>query len=133
MLDWTKVKHFTQDEFDDPTSPGSGANMVGELVFMLDAARELAGVPFIIESGYRTVGHNRVVGGAPSSAHLTGEAVDIKVQNSAVRWNMLVALLAVGFDRIEIKPGDLHVDVAKDALHPRERIMVMNTKTGQLQ
>jgi uncharacterized protein YcbK (DUF882 family) len=132
-MDWGKIKHFTPNEFDDPTAVGTGSLMKEELIHMLDAARELAGVPFVIESGWRTVEHNRAVGGKPSSAHLAGEAVDIQVPNAHARWNILVALLAAGFTRFEIKPHDIHVDVANDPEHPQELIMViMDTKTGQL-
>lgn len=131
-MDWTKVVNFVPSEFADPTAPGTGALMKEELVLMLDAARTIAGVPFIIESGWRTVEHNRAVGGKPHSAHLTGEAVDIAATDSQARWNILVALLAAGFDRLEITPRHIHVDIAADALHPRERIMVMDTTTGQL-
>lgn len=130
MLDWTTVKHFKMEEFSDPTAPGTGGGMDESLIHMLDAAREIAKVPFVIESGYRTAAHNVTVGGKPQSAHLTGQAVDIKVPNAHARWNILVALLAAGFCRFEIKPHDIHVDVADDPAHPQELILVMDTKTG---
>jgi hypothetical protein len=42
----------------------------------LDVIREFLGHPIIITSGYRTEAHNKEIGGAPKSAHLTGEAID---------------------------------------------------------
>jgi hypothetical protein len=39
------------------------------------------GEPIIINSGYRSPQLNRKIGGAPNSNHLTGCAVDIRVEN----------------------------------------------------
>ena len=40
-----------------------------------------AGTPIIINSGYRSPQLNRKVGGAPTSNHLTGCAVDIRIKD----------------------------------------------------
>ena len=44
----------------------------------LEVLREKASQPVIINSGYRSPQLNRKVGGAPTSNHLTGCAVDIR-------------------------------------------------------
>ena len=55
-----ELKHFTYDEFDSPDSPGSGEKyMDREFVECLDEARDIAGIQFKINSGYRTPEHNR--------------------------------------------------------------------------
>ena len=47
----------------------------------LEVLRERAGTPIRINSGYRSPQLNRKIGGAPNSNHLTGCAVDIRVEN----------------------------------------------------
>lgn len=130
------VKNFRPEEFDDPTAPGTGDKMDERLIRGLDQARDLAGIPFIVESGARTVEHNTAVGGRPKSAHMltenTYKAVDLKAETPQRRFRMLHALLAVGFDRLEIKRSDIHVDVAHDDDHPVGIALFFDTKTGSL-
>lgn len=47
----------------------------------LQALRDRLGVPMIINSGYRSQQHNRAVGGAKHSKHLSGVAFDIRMDN----------------------------------------------------
>jgi len=77
----------------------------------LDEARERAGIPFVINSAYRTPEHNAKIGGKPNSSHLRGLAVDISVTNSRQRFIILNALLDVGFTRIGIADTFIHVDL----------------------
>ena len=77
----------------------------------LDEARERAGIPFVINSAYRTPEHNAKIGGKPNSSHLRGLAVDISVTNSRQRFIVLNALLEVGFTRIGIADTFIHVDL----------------------
>ena len=77
----------------------------------LDEAREIAGIPFVINSAYRTPEHNAKIGGKPNSSHLKGLAVDISVTNSRQRFIVLNALLEVGFTRIGIADTFIHIDL----------------------
>ena len=79
----------------------------------LDKARERAGIPFVINSAYRSPEHNAKIGGKPNSSHLKGLAVDISVTNSRQRFIVLNALLEVGFTRIGIADTFIHVDLDK--------------------
>ena len=45
----------------------------------LEVLREMYGKPIIINSGYRSPQLNKKIGGVPTSNHLTGCAVDIRV------------------------------------------------------
>lgn len=98
------------------------AGLKPELVEKLDKARGIAGVPFIIESGFRTPEHNKEVGGVENSAHTKGLAVDLRCNNSVNRFKIVSALLNVGFKRIGIsyKRNFIHADI--DTSLPQEVI-----------
>ena len=53
-------------------------NMDADFLAKLDEARELANIPFTINSAYRSPEQNARVGGKPNSSHLRGLAVDIE-------------------------------------------------------
>lgn len=86
-------------------------NMDVNFLNKLDEARERAGIPFVINSAYRTPEHNAKIGGKPNSSHIKGLAVDISVTNSRQRFIVLNALLEVGFTRIGIADTFIHVDL----------------------
>lgn len=103
------ARYFKDDEF---KCPCCGQNHIStELVEMLDKARFLAGVPFIITSGYRCSEHNQAVNGKSRSAHLAGKAVDISCKDSRTRLIMIDALLRTGFNRIGIGKNFVHADI----------------------
>ncbi|MCO6499666.1 MAG: peptidase M15 [Vicingus serpentipes] len=120
VQDWGQVKYFDAFEFDSPDLPGSGREMDQEFILLLDQARELAGeqgqlegmkIVFSITSGYRTESHNKKIGGVSDSAHLTGNAADIRVRNGKERRIILNSLIKVGLDkRIGIGQTFIHVD-----------------------
>jgi len=104
------LKNFTIDEFDSPDLPSSGLNMDNDFLQMLDIAREIANIPFKINSGYRTKEHNKKVGGKSDSSHLVGKAVDIAYSNSRDRWIIITALQEAGFNRLGIAKTFVHTD-----------------------
>ena len=105
------LNHFRYEEFDSPDLPNSGfANMDRDFLSKLDLAREIAGIPFEINSGYRTEEHNEKVGGKRNSSHRFGYAADIAIHNSRERHNILTALQKAGFNRFGIASGFIHVD-----------------------
>jgi len=105
------MRYFTYDEFDSPDAPGSGHQMHQEFLEMLDDARDIAQVPFVINSGFRTEEHNRTIpGSSPDSSHLVGWAADIRATTSNRRWLVIEALIQVGFTRIGVADTFVHVD-----------------------
>lgn len=103
------MKYFKLSEFDSPDLKGSGENMQASTLEMLDKAREMAGVPFKINSGYRTPKHNKAIGGAKNSAHIRGYAADIAVTD-VTRETILKSLYMAGFRRLGIANGFIHAD-----------------------
>jgi uncharacterized protein YcbK (DUF882 family) len=89
------------------------ANMDKRFLFVLDEAREFAGIPFIINSAYRSPDHPESIKN-PTSSHIKGLAVDIKATDSATRFKIVEALVSVGFTRIGIADTFIHVDLDFD-------------------
>jgi uncharacterized protein YcbK (DUF882 family) len=89
------------------------ANMDKRFLFVLDEAREFAGIPFIINSAYRSPDHPESIKN-PTSSHIKGLAVDIKVTDSVTRFKIIEALVSVGFTRIGIADTFIHVDLDLD-------------------
>lgn len=109
-------KYFKLSEFDSPDSPGSGELMEPQVLEALDVARDIAGFPFIITSGVRTVQYHRSLTErgyktSKNSSHLLGWAADIKVVSSRKRFLMIEALLDADFTRIGIGKDFIHVDM----------------------
>ena len=108
------LTYFTITEFDSPDEVGSGYRMNKDFIRRLDTARGIAGIPFKINSGYRTAAHNTKVGGRVGSSHKKGLAVDIGYYGSRERYLILNALMQVGINRIGIAKTFIHCDVDKN-------------------
>ena len=104
------MRNFNINEFDSPDLKGSGAKMNSCFLEMLDNARDIAGIPFSINSGYRTKEHNAKVGGVEGSSHTKGVACDIACSNSRARFIIISSLLEAGFTRIGVSSSFIHVD-----------------------
>ncbi len=111
------MKYFTLDEFDCPSHKGSGVNMDGNFIAKLEQAREIAGIPFKINSGYRTKERNQQVGGVKNSSHLIGVAADIAVGSGNERYIILNALIKAGFKRIGVAKTFIHCDTDSQKLN----------------
>ena len=105
------LKYFKLSEFDSPDEIGSGKKMDSKFLEKLDYARHNAGIPFKINSGYRTQEWNLKVGGRFGSSHKKGLAVDIGYTGSRERYLILSALMEVGITRFGIAKGFIHADV----------------------
>ena len=88
------MKHFTMGELcasstadahnirnTPPLQEAGNLKALAENV--LDPLREWYGKPIYVNSGYRSPQLNRMVGGAPTSQHMKGEAVDITAGSKA--------------------------------------------------
>ena len=104
--------HFTSKEL---ACKCCGQGELQESTFnKLEAARNIAGIPFVINSGFRCKKSNDALIASGSSveqsAHTTGNAVDIKALASNTRYKVLDALLRAGFTRIGIGKTFIHAD-----------------------
>ena len=88
-------------------------NMDVDFLSKLDEAREFAGIPFVINSAYRSPTHPESIKN-PTSSHIKGLAVDIKATDSTTRFKIVEALISVGFTRIGIADTFIHVDLDFD-------------------
>ena len=102
-------KNFRVEEF--KCKDGSDLVLVAdELIQRLQALREVLGKPVNINSAYRTINHNKKVGGQTLSTHLAGLAADIVVSGMAPA-EVAAAAETIGFRGIGLYDTFVHVDV----------------------
>jgi len=80
QIKWDKVKHFDQDEFDDPKHPGSGELINYKIVYKLDHLREVINCPIIVTAAVDVYGEH---GHSKNSYHLAKnhcQAVDFYIK-----------------------------------------------------
>ena len=91
-------------------------NMDVDFLAKLDQAREIAGIPFHINSAFRSKEDNERIYRElkkpvnKNSSHLKGLAVDISTTDSRTRFIVLQSLIAAGFSRMGIADSFIHVD-----------------------
>ena len=112
------LKYFKLSEFDSDVK-GSGKNMKRVFLKKLDKARNIAGVPFKITSGFRTPQHNERLKKegykvSANSSHLKGLAADIACADSGTRQKIVNGLIVAGFTRIGIADTFIHCDTDTD-------------------
>ena len=81
---WSGIRHFTREEFACKCGKfcdGFPAEPEEKLVRIADGIREHFGAAAIVTSGVRCNLHNANVGGVTGSRHLSGKAMDFRIQN----------------------------------------------------
>lgn len=104
------AKYFSEKEFHRCFPACSLQDMKQHTMEKLDAAREIAGIPFVLNSAYRSPQWDKSKGRSGTGAHTTGCAVDIRCNTNPNRLKIIMACLAVGFRRIGIGKTYIHVD-----------------------
>jgi len=100
------LENFTVVELKDVST-----QMAIDLQGIRDVTKELTklyfnhdkGVAMIINSGKRSVAHNKRVGGVPDSEHITGDGVDVRAKNGYER-SMITQAIYIYYWRKGIKP-----------------------------
>lgn len=98
--------------------PCCGLNKVPDHVLsMANKARYYADRPIYVNSWTRCIVHNNDVKGSPTSSHLDGYALDVRLNHkkgismtSRERFILISALLKAGFTRILIYKTFIHAD-----------------------
>lgn len=105
--------NFSRHEF--ACKCGCGADHINtDLVAYIQMIRSAVGQPITITSGVRCSAHNARCGGKPSSAHLTGDAVDITCRDSRLRHQLVSLAMRGGICRVGIHKDFVHIDLAKN-------------------
>jgi hypothetical protein len=112
----------------DNTPPPEAQRAMQLLVAtVLDPLRTSLARPVRITSGYRTPAVNRAVSGSPTSQHMLGEAVDIKVDGMAAEA-LAAAIVALGvpFDQViwyaPERGGHVHVSFTAKRANRRQTL-----------
>ena len=111
-------KNFSRSEFE--CQCGCGADNISMYVVKsLQRIRDAVGAPITITSGIRCAKHNEAIGGVGRSSHVpsdlsdgegvVGHAVDIKCEDSVLRYKILKASTKY-FMRIGIGENFIHLD-----------------------
>ncbi|MBQ7689598.1 MAG: peptidase M15 [Muribaculaceae bacterium] len=112
-------------------------NLIMLVENILDPLREAWGTPIVINSGYRCLRLNKVVGGVTGSQHLLGQAADIRTvgDNPADNRRLLDLLvsLKLPFDQLinEYPDRDGNPDWIHVSYSSRHRRMVMSCVRGK--
>lgn len=105
-------EHFSRNEF---ACKDCGRVLVTDaLVQALEDLRALAGLPVVIDDGYRCPEHNLEVGGVSSSQHCKGNAADLRIPPLGLQEMYELALQVEAFENGGIgvyDDGFIHVDV----------------------
>lgn len=114
------TKNFNLAEFhckDGTPVPEKYYDNVKELAKNLQVLRDEIGEPLYVSgSGYRTPSHNKKVGGAPQSQHLTASAADISAKNYTPKQlaKLIETLIKEGRMKqggLGVYPGFIHYDI----------------------
>ena len=105
-----KSKYFSEGEFNKCVPSCSISDMDVEFMELLDRVRELAGIPFYITCGYRSVQWDKSKGRSGNSAHCRGKAVDIHYKSSGDAYKIISSAIQLGIKRIGIGSNFIHLD-----------------------
>jgi len=101
----------------------------------LDPLRRHLGRPVRVRSGFRSLQVNRAVGGSAKSAHMSGEAADVKADGLS-SLDLLEAILASGIDFDQViayhagRGGHVHIGIKAGAQARHRRQLLLAPLSG---
>ena len=112
------LRYFSEEEFKRAVPSCSLSDMDENFMELLDECRDFAGIPFVINSAYRSVDWEMKHGRQGTSQHCFGKAVDLRCRTNAERYRIVASLLVAGFKRIGIGASFIHVDIGYPDAQP---------------
>ena len=126
ITELTKSATAKRNGIDNKPSATVERKLVALIEKVLDPLREAYGAPIIVTSGYRCEKLNKAVGGAASSQHVKGEAVDIRTVSDKPEDNKklydLILKLKLPFDQLINEYGYDWVHVSYGSKHRRQKL-----------
>lgn len=117
---WGEIRHFTREEFrckcGGKYCDGYPSEMKRDLVRLADRARSHFGSPAHVVSGLRCRQHNANSGGVANSQHMSGEAVDLRIDG--VSADLLLAYISSQPEvryAYKINGTNVHFDIPREA------------------
>ena len=128
--EFTKSKTAQRLGIDNTKMPTYVFNNVKELVFqVLQPLRDYICKPIIINSGYRCLKLNAAVGGVPTSQHVQGQAVDIRVKDmTPFEIAQAVLDLHLPYDQMILYNDFLHLSIGT---RDRRQLLYNKSYKGQ--
>ena len=102
-------KNFSRSEFACKCGCGRDT-MDAKTLEIAEFVREMVGVPVTVLSGHRCAVHNKKVGGAKTSQHLYGRAIDLAVTDPMVVAVAVRKRFSMASTGVYPTKGFLHVD-----------------------
>jgi len=106
----TTARWFNESEFKKCSPACSLQDMRQSTMDKLDSARDIAGIPLVLNSAYRSPAYEKEMNRTGTGAHPERCAVDIKCNTSRNRFLIVEALVMAGFKRIGIAKTFIHAD-----------------------
>lgn len=105
-----KSRHFSESEFKRCVPACSLQDMKQSTMNRFDTARDIAGIPFVINSAYRSSSWEKSKNRSGTGAHTLGCAMDIRCNTNSNRFKIISALVKAGFTRIGVAETYIHAD-----------------------
>ena len=105
-----ELDYFSSSEFRNCIPKCEKEQMDKHFLERLNKARRIAGLPFVLNSAFRSSEYDMQKGRTGNSYHCKGRAVDIKCLDSSKRAIIVSALIMAGFRGIGVGNTFIHVD-----------------------
>lgn len=102
-------KYFKETEFERCFPVCSLSDMEQVFIDKLDAAREIAGVPFVLNCAYRSPSWDKSRGRSGSGYHTKGRAVDVRCVDPELRYKIVSACIRMSLS-VGVYRTFLHID-----------------------